>query len=175
MKHYVLGLLALSSLTSALGATDNVVKAESSTFRFSSQGHAMMVNTRDAEEADSKASNTLIHENQLSAEFKEVQADLTFSNRFNPSGNKETNSYFVVEKKTLSHTWGDGKVTAGDSHQELGRGIALSLYRDTAFGVDNTLEGIAIKQSLGDVSVLRRTGSAIDRIVLRKIPSRRSQ
>ncbi len=152
----LLSLALTASFAQAAGEIKSDVEA--SPFRISTQGHGMFLNSTDNEDSLARAAYNLLHENKVSAEFKDVQADLTFTNRWNPNGNKENNSFFTVEKKTLSHAWSDGKVEAGDSHQELGRGIALSLYRDSAFGVDNTLEGVALKQSLGQVKVSALAG-----------------
>jgi len=46
-----------------------------------------------------------------------------------------------LERITLAHTMGDAQFTLGDSHLQLGRGIALSLRRVDELGSDQALRG----------------------------------
>ncbi|HWV38050.1 MAG TPA: DUF6029 family protein [Vulgatibacter sp.] len=46
-----------------------------------------------------------------------------------------------LERITLTHTMGDAQFTLGDSHLQLGRGIALSLRRVDELGSDQALRG----------------------------------
>ncbi len=147
-------ILAFWLLVTASGyAAEIVTESVPPPFQVTSQGHLMLVNSKDPDDPSAKAAYNLLHENRIATEFREFQGEFIFSNRWNPTGAKESNSYFTVEKKALLHTWSNGQVIAGDSHQELGRGIALALYRDSTFGVDNTLEGISVKQTFSPVTV----------------------
>ncbi len=148
---------ALAQADTTVLSTENSVSSQPS-YRVGATGHVMLLNTKDSEDPAGKSSYDLIHENKLSAEINEFQGDLSFTNRWNPNGNKAQNSYITLEKKSLTTTWSSGSITLGDSYQELGKGIALALYRDPNFGLDTTLEGISLKHTIAPVTFATMAG-----------------
>ena len=116
-----------------------------SSVRFGFNDHLIFSSSKDANDSSLPPANLLMHENSLKAEFREYTLKIGFSNRLSISGTSDPNQPFVLEKKSAIAEWEKWDLKLGDSYQELGRGIALSLYRNESFGIDNTLEGVSVR------------------------------
>ena len=118
-------------------------------FSWSITDHALFTNAKDPGDPDVPAVNQVSHQTSLAGELGPFGASVIFSNQFTlPTVDVETpinNRNFLLDKKTLVGDWENWEIRLGDSYQEFGRGIALSLFSNPAFGVDNTLEGGALK------------------------------
>lgn len=90
---------------------------------------------------EAERSNLLMHEARVGLQWKNLSGGIEISNRLNVDKPNESTQPLVLEKKNLTLDWSYWKFQLGDSHQELGKGIALSLYQNPVFGIDNTLEG----------------------------------
>ncbi len=140
------------------GGSNETAAAPEMNYRIGAAGHAMLLNSTNSDDPSAKPEYNLLHESKITAELNDFQADLVLTNRWNPNGNQAQNSYVTLEKKTLTYGWSTGRIVLGDSYQELGKGIALSLFRDPNFGLDTTLEGISIKQTLTPVTLTTFAG-----------------
>lgn len=107
--------------------------------------HLVFSNAKDPVDKSLPPTTLFLHEVTLSTEYREYAAVIQFANRYTPDGKKNINKPLVLEKKAISAGGEEWELHLGDSHHEFGRGIALSLYRDPVFGIDNTLEGISTK------------------------------
>jgi len=134
--------MAKRLLSLALLAAVNAYGAE---VVFTYRDHLLFSNAQDSGDASAPRTSLLMHETALQGEYDRYRLSVDFSNRFTPDADSSINRPFTLEKKSATVTLGNWEIVGGDSHQELGRGIALSLYRDPVFGVDNTLEGAAVK------------------------------
>lgn len=113
--------------------------------RFESRGHGLLSNANDPQDPTAQATSVLLHENTVSTGVSNYTLGVTFTNRFNPRLSASENAPFTLEKKSVVAEWDFVTVKFGDAYQELGRGIALALYRDLTFGLDTTLEGGHVK------------------------------
>jgi len=113
--------------------------------RLSAQGRGFFSSARDPQDPESKPTGVLLHETLVGGEAGDLGAGVRFSNRLTTNGPRDLNTPFTLEKKTLRGELGDLRVELGDSYQELGRGIALALYRDPVLGLDTTLEGASVR------------------------------
>ncbi len=150
MKLTRIAIAAGCLLAAAASAVDEpagvVATSETpSVFRFSSTDHMILSNAKDPDDAASSPTDVLMHENTLRGDFSDYSLGVNFSNRWTTDGPRDSVRAFVLEKKVVTGEWESWRVDVGDSHQELGRGIALSLYRDPVFGIDNTVEGGSVR------------------------------
>lgn len=111
---------------------------------FSYRNHAILSNAHADGDPNEPSTSLLMHENSLQTEYGNYRLGIDFANRLTPDGDRNLNR-LTLEKKMAMATLGNWELVAGDSHQELGRGIALSLYRDPVFGLDNTIEGASVR------------------------------
>lgn len=143
-KH--LALVALGSASLSWSDIPSLIEeSPSPSFSWSFSDHNIFTNAKDPGDPSLPATNTLAHQTTLGGEYGPVSASVAFSTKLSPNGAPELNRNFIVDKKTLTGDWENWELKLGDTHQELGRGIALSLFSNPAFGVDNTLEGGAVK------------------------------
>src|SRR5260221_591535 len=106
--------------------------------RITATDHVIFSNSKDPSDTVAPTTNLFMNEALVRGEVGPYSLDIDFTNRFTTNGPQTVNKPFVLEKKTLAADWTDWQIKIGDSHHELGRGIALALYRDNVFGVDNT-------------------------------------
>jgi len=146
-KYKIAVLLAAGSFSLAFSNTTPTIEEESATssFSWSFSDHNILTNSKDPGDPTLPATNTLAHQTTLGAGWGPLSTSVAFSTKLGLNGDPTLNRNFLLDKKTLSGEWENWEVKLGDSHQELGRGIALSLYSNPAFGIDNTLEGGAVK------------------------------
>lgn len=97
--------------------------------------------SEDASNKSLPAYKLFMNEATVRAEYGSYNGKIQFSNRFTPDGDQGKNAAFRLEKKQIAYEGEKVEVKLGDSYQELGKGIALSLYHDASFGIDHTLEG----------------------------------
>ncbi len=84
-------------------------------------------------------------ETTLRAESGAFSGSVVLSNRFAIAATDGADIPVFLEKKYVSFENDQWQIVAGDSHQELGRGIALALFRDEVLGIDYTVEGAAAR------------------------------
>lgn len=128
----------------ALGATEGEISETVGGIDLSSQDHLIVASQKDNEEA----AQYLMHENRVNAESGSYRAGIHFTNRFRLNQAASVSiaeKPFTLEKKFITADWENWEVKLGDSHQEIGKGIALSLYQDDVFGLNNTLEGVSAR------------------------------
>lgn len=135
----------VAALPAAPAASTLTAEGPGAGFHLSSTDHLIFSNAKDPDDPGASPTNVLMHENTLRGDYAQYSLGINFTNRFTTDGPKDIVAPFTLEKKTLTAEWDDWKVELGDSHQELGRGIALALYRDPVFGIDNTLEGASVR------------------------------
>jgi len=138
-------ILASASVLAADPSPGILSTQSGGAFLFSSTDHLLLSNSKDPDDPTAKPTNTLMHENTMRGEYREYSLGINFSNRWSPDGPQGVTAPFQLEKKTGTAEFREWKIEIGDSHQELGRGIALSLYRDPVFGLDNTVEGASVR------------------------------
>lgn len=136
-------LFLLASLSLPVSGAETIETSVESV-RFSGTDHLLFSSAEDLLSAG-KAKNSLLHESDLRLEYGPYTGAIQFTNRLGFGEYTGESRPFVLEKKLFSGEWERWEVKLGDSHQELGRGIALSLYRDDVFGVNHTLEGGSFK------------------------------
>lgn len=94
-----------------------------------------------------------LHEADVTAEYEKFRVGIKFSNSLIPDTSDDRYRPFNLEKKLARLRLDQWDIAAGDTHHELGKGLALSLYNDPAFGVNNTLEGASIRYTPRNVQV----------------------
>jgi len=127
--------------------TVSVPAASAAELTFSYKNHLLFSHAQDPGDVAAPRTSLFMDESSLHGDYSNYKFSVDFSNQFTPDADSSLNRPFTLEKKTATATLGNWEIVGGDSHQELGRGIALSLYRDPVFGVDNTVEGAAVKYS----------------------------
>ena len=108
------------------------------------QSHILFASEQDEFNPSAAPINQLLHEGNVRGEYRSYSLGITFSNSLMPTDSGNLTNPFVLEKKSLEGRNNQVAWVVGDSHQELGKGIALSLYSDSAFGINNTLEGASV-------------------------------
>lgn len=155
-KSSAIALVALSfGLTLVSFGEEIVDSASVASPSFSGSDHFIFSGAQDPNDPTSPRTNLLMNEAKLGAEYDLYSLGVSFTSRFTPDGDKSQNKAFTLEKKHLVAKTTNWEWQLGDSYQELGRGLALSLYRDPVFGIDTSLEGLSA----------RYQGSAIDATV----------
>ncbi len=139
------GLIFSSLFTLNLFAASSEVGLNQDEFRFTSTDHAIISNSKDPTDPQSQPTSVLMHENILRGEYNPYSLGVQFTNRLTPDGPRDVNRPFILDKSTLAIDTDNWEIRAGDTHQELGKGIALSLYRDPVFGIDNTVQGASAR------------------------------
>jgi hypothetical protein len=111
-------------------------------FRFSGTDHLIIDGRKDPDDNASPNTNQVMHETSLSGQLYNYSFNIDFTDRVGLDNySSYVNAPFTLEKSSAKWEYHDWELSLGDSHQEIGRGIALSLYRDDVFGIDNTLLG----------------------------------
>jgi hypothetical protein len=148
-----LWVLALTVLAFSLQAEETGTSEESvgSKGSVSATSHFLGSQSGDTNNPDAPSLELYRHEALIRGEYAPFSANISFTSRYTPDGKQGQNTGFTLEKKSAGFENDVWDVRLGDSYQELGRGIALSLYRDPVFGVDNTLEGGAVRMRSGGV------------------------
>jgi hypothetical protein len=108
--------------------------------------HTLFTNTQNLENEMSGMS-LLRSETHFRAESGRFNFGLIAANRFGLDRFSSSDAPLVLEKKNLTFESAEWQFVAGDTHHEVGRGIALALFRDETFGIDTTIEGAAVKYS----------------------------
>ncbi len=106
--------------------------------------HLLYREENSALDSDNYRKQGFLHEADMGLEMGEYRGGILFSNRVTLNRNTDNSDYFQLEKKRVGFEDSHWQIFLGDTYQELGRGIALSLNRNPAFGFDNTLEGASV-------------------------------
>ncbi len=109
--------------------------------RISATSHSIFSNTQDIEDTSSPRNTEFMHEAQVRADWRRYSFGIEFANTIVTDQSPIISQPMVLEKGFAIADWDDFKITLGDSYQEFGKGIALSLNRNSVFGTDNTLQG----------------------------------
>lgn len=142
-QSFFILLAALGSLN--LNAAETIEETSSWPFSWSITDHALVTSAKDPGDPTLPVSNVLSHQTVFGGELGSFSANLSVSNRISQTSDPVLNKPLLLDKKTLMGSWENWEIQLGDSHQEFGRGIALALFNNPVFGVDNTLEGGALK------------------------------
>lgn len=119
------------------------IEVDTSRFGINASNHTLFTNAPDL--VDPGQSPSVIRsETHLRAETGRFSLGTILSNRF-ALQNDGSDVPLYLEKIHLTFETEQWQLTAGDTHLELGRGIALALFRDDTFGIDNTLQGASVK------------------------------
>lgn len=145
MKSGLAFLALLSSFGFSATETGSLTDSLSNKFRVSASDHLIFSNAKNDVDPTAPPTQLLMNEGKVRAEWGEFNGDIHFTNRYQPNPNAKAAPTIALEKKSLRYESKDWQLILGDSHQELGRGIALSLYSEPVFGIDNTLEGAVAK------------------------------
>lgn len=156
LNSKIICLLALSG--PLMAAETSLEQGISSPFTWSVSDHALATSEKDPGDPEAPAINILNHQTTLGSGWGNLSAQLAFSNRISQNSDPLLNRPIILDKKTLAGDWENWEVRLGDSHQEFGRGIALALFNNPAFGVDNTLEGASVHFRSETLSVLGLAG-----------------
>jgi hypothetical protein len=145
MKSSFLFVSMLSSVV--LASTESLSLSESYTHQFKVTGsdHLIFSNAKDDVDRTALPTQLWMNEGKVRAEYGDWNGDLHFTNQYQPSSISKTSPSVALEKKSIHYESKNWQLVLGDSHQELGRGMALSLYSEPVFGIDNTLEGASAK------------------------------
>ena len=139
------------ALASALAWGEGIEVLDTSSMTLSASNHTLFTNAQILGD-DPENSYRLLSETDIRAEGGTWTAAALMSHRFGV-GAASGDLPLVLEKKHATFETDHWKIVAGDSHLELGRGVALSLFRDPVLGIDNTLEGGWVKFSPPDWDV----------------------
>lgn len=163
MNTYLFIFITLILGNLALSAEEIIEEKTSWPFSWSVTDHALVTSAKDPGDPTLPAANVLSHQTTLGAELGNFSTSVAVSNRLSQTNDPVLNQPFLLDKKTLSGSWENLEFKLGDSHQEFGRGIALALFSNPAFGVDNTLEGgsVKIRNSLLEVSAFKGKVNAL--------------
>ena len=132
--------VSLSSFSAELSE-----EASPSSFFWSVSDHALVSSAKDPAEPETPAKNVFSHQTSVGVGYENISTEVLFTNRFSQTRDPLVDQPFLLDKKSLVGDFENWEFRIGDSHQELGRGIALALFNNPAFGVDNTLEGGSLK------------------------------
>jgi len=114
-------------------------------FSWSVSDRALMTSAQDPGDPEAPAKNILSHQATLGASYSSWSTQVAFTNRLSQDQDPQIDRPFVLDKKSLVGEGENWEVRLGDSYQEFGRGIALALFNNPVFGVDNSLEGASAK------------------------------
>lgn len=155
MRNSLLASLFVSSLLVAVeNPTATLEESASTPWSIKASDHLLFSNASDnATDKSLPTYKLFMNEATLRADYGSVNGNIRFANRYTPDGKQTKNAAFRLEKKLIAYEGENLEVKLGDSYQELGKGIALSLYNDALFGIDNTLEGASVIYRGNDVSV----------------------
>lgn len=144
LKHKHIGLLL--ALTSVPLISAEIQEGSLSwPFSWSISDRALMTSAQDPGDPELPAKNVLSHQATLGASSSLFSTQVSFTNRLSQDQDPEIDRPFILDKKSLVGEGENWEIRLGDSYQEFGRGIALALFNNPAFGVDNTLEGASAK------------------------------
>lgn len=119
------------------------IEVDTSRLGVNASNHTLFTSTPELVDPGQSPS-VLRSETHLGAEAGRFNLGTILSNRFAiQSDGSDVPLY--LEKIHATYESDQWQFTVGDSHLELGRGIALALFRDDTFGIDNTLQGGAVK------------------------------
>ncbi len=173
----VVTLAADESATNDL--TDQTSDMSTDKVRVTATDHLLISNQKDPSNPLGDAANTMVHSDTLRAEYGAYSLKVEISNRLPLDSqtnidNPSVKEPFNLEKVLAEAEWSTLDIKLGDSYQELGKGIMLSLYRDDVFGIDNTLQGGAIHYHPKGVDLTFLAGrvNAIDApVAINPVPS----
>lgn len=144
-KIFLLAALGTLSLSAAETPPSTVEETVGTPWSIKATDHLLFSNASDdAANPSLPAYKLFMNEASIRADYGATNGRVQFSNRYTPDGSKSKNAGFRLEKKLIAYEGEKLEVKLGDSYQELGKGIALSLYNDSYFGIDNTVEGASV-------------------------------
>lgn len=153
-------LFAILFLLSLEGAHGESLELPISSINWQIRNHTLFSSTDNLDEPGTSP-RLLRSETQLGMERGLFSAGVTLSNRLAVGESDNQDVPIYLEKKHLTFENDRWQWILGDSHQELGRGVALTLFRDETLGIDNTLEGISGKVVPEEGSEIRAFGGRV--------------
>ncbi|MFM8313062.1 MAG: DUF6029 family protein [Deltaproteobacteria bacterium] len=141
MKKSLAFLALMVSTGFSATESSSLTESKPSSFRVTASDHLIFSNAKNDVDPTAPPNQLFLNEGKVRAELGDWRGDIHFSNRFQPSSKTDRTPSIFLEKKSISYDSKNWQLIFGDSHQELGRGIAVSLFSEPAFGIDNTLEG----------------------------------
>ncbi len=145
MKSSLAFLALLTSVSFSTIETGSISKSLPSKFKVTASDHLIFSNARNDVDRTAPPTQLFLNEGKVRGEYGYWSGDIHFTNRYQPASNSKSSPLVSLEKKAIRYESRDWQIILGDSHQELGKGIALSLFSEPAFGIDNTLEGAVAK------------------------------
>jgi hypothetical protein len=146
VKVFPVILVLMGVSLSVFGAEVGSIEESSgvgSAFRFSGTEHFIADNRNDPNDNTAPATNQVMNEVNVTGEYNNFSLNLDWTDRVGlDTYSSYVNAPFNLEKFNAKWRANDWEVIVGDTHQEIGRGVALSLYRDDVFGIDNTVQGV---------------------------------
>jgi hypothetical protein len=124
-----------------------VLEESASQASFSAAGHTLVFSREDEIDPSAPSQNLMLHETTLRSGYRQYGLGVEFTSQLPFTKISGEHKPFNLEKKYATADWEKWKLVLGDNHVELGKGLALSLYRDAVFGIDNTLEGATVAYS----------------------------
>jgi hypothetical protein len=141
MKLFLIVCSLYSGLAFSASETGTLSESFSHRFKVSASDHLIFSNARNDVDRTAPPVQLLMNEGKLNLEYGKWNGNIHFSNRYEPNPDQKSSPSIKLEKKAVRFESRDWQVILGDSYQQLGKGIALSLFSEPAFGIDNTLEG----------------------------------
>jgi len=157
--------LAIACLGLAASAKGALLEAAAGQANVTISGHTLVFSRKD-EDAAVANRNLMLHETSVRGGYYQYNLGADFSSQLPITKGADANKPFTLEKKYVTADWDHWELDLGDSHVELGKGLALSLYRDPVFGIDNTVEGANLRYSDDTVKV----GAFVGRVNELKVP-----
>ncbi len=171
-------LIARSVLAETEATLEDSGAATQEKIRVTATDHLLVTNQKDPSNPLGNATNTLTHSDTVRAERGPYSLKIEFSNRVpldaKTNQNSNVKKLFTLEKATAEAEYAKFDVKLGDSYQELGKGLILSLYRDDVFGIDNTLQGAAIRyhpSGLDTTLIAGRVNAVSAPLAINAVPS----
>lgn len=131
----------------AIPANAALLEGNTAKTEVTAKNHLIFSSEYEQGDATIPMTQFFMHEVLVQTQYKQYSLAVQFANQLTELTESDRYHPLVLEKKSAQAEWKNLKLILGDSHQEFGRGIALSLYSDPTFGIDNTLEGAAIQYS----------------------------
>lgn len=153
MNHMRLVCLLLILTLAASHIHAATIQETISSVSITATDHAVISGEQPDGDPTQPYSSYWMNEARIRAQLRQLSVSVQFANQLTADTTGNRYHPFVLEKSALrweSPLW---EVVAGDNHQEFGKGIALALYADNTFGIDNTLQGLSVKYGSKDWSV----------------------
>lgn len=131
----------------SISARGAILESAASETTIDIAGHTLVFSRHDQQDATAPHQDVMLQDTTVRSGYRQYGLGVEFTSQLPFTGQSGSNKPFTLEKKYVTADWDKWKLDLGDSHLELGKGLALSLYRDPVFGIDNTIEGASARYS----------------------------